>query len=238
MKDFKTIRSFGVTPRGIIHVGANTGQEFEVYRSSEARHVVYVEPISTVYKKLKEKVEQQPGHVALQAVCSDVSGEKVSFNISSNNGESSSMLGLGNHGKLYPGIKYVGSEEHITTQLDQLLADRWQDADFNVLVVDTQGADLKVLQGASRLLDTLEVVYVEIAEIRLYEGGCVWTEIFELLSDKGFSMKNMYINPKHWGNALFIKASAAHSPLLSVAPLPDWALRKKRPVWKKLLRWA
>lgn len=97
---------FGIRPRGIIHVGANYGQEFDAYRSSLAETVLYIEPISGVFESLRDKVEQEPGHHAIRAVCSDKSGEVVTFNIASNSGQSSSILELGNHAKLYPNIVY------------------------------------------------------------------------------------------------------------------------------------
>jgi hypothetical protein len=40
MEALQLLSSFGVSPTGIIHVGANYGQEFEAYRDSGAKTVV------------------------------------------------------------------------------------------------------------------------------------------------------------------------------------------------------
>ena len=205
MQSLTLLSKFGIRPRGIIHVGANYGQEFESYKSSEAETVIYIEPISKVFESLKEKVEKCPGHHAIRSVCSDRSGDKVIFNVASNLGQSSSLLELGYHAKLYPNIVYDYKEELITEALDDLLRRHWKYKDFNFLVIDAQGADLLVLQGATDLLLKIEAVYVEVAEVPLYDGGCTWGEIVEFLGNFEFHLKYLEINSKHWGNAFFVK---------------------------------
>ena len=202
---------FGIAPRGIIHVGANYGQEFGNYRDSTSDLVIYIEPIEEAFLALKDLVEQEPGHKAIKAVCSNKDGEKISFNVASNGGQSSSILGLGNHSLLYPEITYIKTEEMETTKLDTLISKEFPNEEFNVLVVDTQGADLMVLEGSECLLEELEAVFVEVSEIPLYEGGCTWPEISDFLAKFGFSLKNINISSKHWGNALFVKNSAIFS---------------------------
>lgn len=80
-------------------------------------------------------------------------------------------------------------------------------------MIDAQGADLLVLKGATDALRDVEAVYVEVAEIPLYEGGCTWSEIADFLGTFGFSLKYMSLSPKHWGNAFFIKNEATFSML-------------------------
>ena len=72
-----------------------------------------------------------------------------------------------------------------TKRLDTLISKEFHKEDFNVLVVDAQGADLMVLEGSERLLEDLEVVFVEVSEIPLYEGGCTWPEVSDFLEKFG-----------------------------------------------------
>ena len=208
---------FGVLTRGIIHVGASWGQEFPAYRDSTAKTVLYIEPIDDIFDRLKANVSGAEGHHAIQALCSNRSGQKVNFNIANNGGESSSILPLGNHAELLPHIEYVDTQKIATTTLDRLLKGRWDPSELNLLVIDAQGADLLVLQGAKQLLKHVDGVYVEASEIPLYEGGCTWHEIVDFLRPFGLNMKMINIGTKHWGNAFFLKDSST----LDAMPLTE-----------------
>jgi FkbM family methyltransferase len=223
------LKAFDISPKGIVHVGANDGLEFDAYRESNADTVVYVEPISSVHAKLKAKVEGSKNHFAVKALCSDTSGQKVAFKISSNAGLSSSMFDLGNHAKLHPDVSYVGQEEMTTVRLDDLLAKQFPQSPFNLLVLDVQGAELLVLKGAVETLKSIDAIYAEVSEEPLYEGGCTWREIDSFLAPFDFSIKNMSLGRTGWGDALYVKNSSFFSPLRMKAverPGPNVALHK------------
>lgn len=207
MEALQLMKSFGLGPTGIVHIGANYGQEYEDYRASGAETVVYVEPIAAIFAALKARVERAPGHHAVKAVCSDRAGQTIRFNVASNSGASSSMLGLGNHGKIHPEITYVAQEEMTTTTVDELLAQEFAGKRFDLMVIDVQGAELMVLEGAKETLATIDAVYAEISEAPLYDGGCTWHEIDAFLTALGFSMKYMTIGRKTYGNAFFLRKS-------------------------------
>ncbi|ACK51654.1 methyltransferase FkbM family [Methylocella silvestris BL2] len=213
MEALSLLQEFEIHPSGIIHVGANDGLEFDAYRQSRADTVVYVEPISSIHASLKAKVESCKNHFAVRALCSSKSGEKVTFNISSNAGLSSSMLDLGNHAKIHPSISFVASEEMTTITLDDLLADKFPQSRFNLLVLDVQGAELMVLKGAVETLKSLDAVYTEISEAPLYDNGCTWRDLDSFLGPFDFWLKNMTIGRTGYGDALFVKNASFFSPL-------------------------
>src|SRR5437868_40730 len=62
------IREFGRECRGVIHVGANLGQEFDSYRRAGLQSVVYIEPIPEIFARLEERVSIDPRHHAVQAL--------------------------------------------------------------------------------------------------------------------------------------------------------------------------
>jgi FkbM family methyltransferase len=167
--------------------------------------------------------------IAVKALCSDTSGQKVAFKISSNAGLSSSMFDLGNHAKLHPDVSYVGQEEMTTVRLDDLLAKQFPQSPFNLLVLDVQGAELLVLKGAVETLKSIDAIYAEVSEEPLYEGGCTWREIDSFLGPFEFSIKNMSLGRTGWGDALYVKNSSFFSPLRMKAverPGPNVALHK------------
>ncbi len=213
-------------PLGIIHVGANSGQEIEAYENSSAEACVYIEPIPHIFQQLKDNIGNLSNHYAVEALCSDVNGEEVEFYIASNEGQSSSMFPLGNHAQLYPDIKYINSIKLETRTLDSIIEEQFPQCQFDLLVLDTQGSELKVLMGSHYLLKSkIRYVFAEISEDPLYEGGCTFEEVTSFLKLYGFRVKNLYINYKNWGEALYAKKNS-HNSQLPEPPGLNLALNK------------
>lgn len=193
--------------KGIIHVGANWGQEISAYKASKAKTCVYIEPIPEIFAKLKKNIGDSPNHHPVQACVSSINDEEVIFNVASNGGQSSSILPLGKHQDLYPKIKYVDSFRVKTKTLDSIIDERFSTDNFDLLTMDVQGSELKVLMGSARLLEgQINYVYAEVSEEPLYEGGCTFDEITSFLRVYGFRLKDLVINHKGWGNAFYSKS--------------------------------
>jgi hypothetical protein len=75
-------------------------------------------------------------------------------------------------------------------------------------VLDVQGAELKVLQGAGDLLSNVESLFIESRNTSVYQGVCKWNELVYFLQDKGF--KNLWspINDEE-DKILFIRRNYA-----------------------------
>jgi FkbM family methyltransferase len=202
-------------PEHLIHVGANLGQEIPAYKNMGLKTAVYIEPIPSVFQQLNQKITGDDNHHALQYLCSNKDGEEVTFNVASNEGQSSSMFPLGNHANLYPHIEYTEKLKIITRTLDSIVTQEFEHTPFDTLVMDTQGSELKVLQGSQSLLKTINYIYTEISENALYEGGCTFDEITEFLKCNGFRLKNLILGSKGWGNAFYVKQNYPNSTLPS-----------------------
>jgi FkbM family methyltransferase len=196
---------YNFNPKGIIHVGANVGWECLAYSKTAAKNIIYIEPIPELFKRLQENIKPYDGHFAIQAVCSDLDGQLIEFNVASNDGVSSSMLPLGAHASLHPNIKYTHKFKTHTKKLDTLMSERLiKSEDIDYLVLDVQGAELKVLKGATQLLDHIKFLIVEVSEFPLYEGGCTLDELTKFLQNQNFVLKQSYLLEGE-GDALFIK---------------------------------
>ncbi len=208
MNPVELLRCLCFEPAGIIHVGANIGQEAEIYDAVRPDICVYVEPIPGIFDRLQAHVCNFPGHVAVQALCSDVDGDLVEFHVSNNEGASSSIFPLGEHARLYPDITYTNTERLLTTTLDLLISSRFPDARFDLLVLDTQGSELKVLKGATKVLQKVDAVFAEVCHYPLYDGGCTYREIEEFLRGLGFVVNWLHFYAGEWGDALFVRKTA------------------------------
>ncbi len=189
---------------GIIHVGANMGQESVHYAEHGIVPCLYVEPVDSTFERLKSNIAGRAGHYPIQAVCSETYGETVEFNISSNDGLSSSLLGLGRHATLLPDIKYIGTQRMQTTTVDRLLESLDLTVAPNLMVIDTQGAELKVLKGSAESLKKMDAVFVEISETPLYDGGATHDEVTDLLRQFGFRLRWMELNNSGVGDAFYL----------------------------------
>ena len=190
----------------ILHIGANEGQERHDYHQSGASPCIYVEPVESVFIKLVDNLKDMPFHKAVQAVCSDVKGERILFNIASNDGQSSSILPLGSHSAFHPSITYTEVQPIISTTVDSIVAEHSPQRVPNVLVVDAQGADLRVLMGACASLPFIDAVFVEASETPLYESGCTLEEITNFLRQFGIHLRWLSLNHHGHGEAFYYRS--------------------------------
>lgn len=209
-EQFKLISNLRLPlPNGVIHVGANIGQEATGYATLNNNTYVYIEPIPEVYETLVRRLETLPKtskHIPIKALISDTNDTEILFNIASNNGQSSSIFELGKHGILHPNIQYERSIKLTTKTLDSLIKEKFESEAFEMLVMDTQGAELKVLLGATTLLqNSIKYIYAEVSEDPLYDGGCTFEQVTSFLKLFNFALKNLKLNARGWGNALYTK---------------------------------
>ena len=182
-----------------MHVGANDGQERGIYHDY-GLNVVWVEAIPDVYEMLVKNVRPYPNQIAINALLTDVIGEKVRFYIANNNGQSSSIFDLALHRDVWPEVDYVGYIELETNTLDNLLSSRQADQSaIDALVLDTQGSELLVLKGSEQLLHHISYVKVEAADFEAYKGGATVESIQQYLKAFSFVLveKNQFaIHPE------------------------------------------
>lgn len=195
---------------GVIHIGAHGAEEAEDYGKNGVQKVFWIEANPALMKKIEERCAKFiPTNYLCNVCVSDVDGEKITFNFA-NNGQSSSMLKLGTHAKMYPHIEYVGSSEMITQRMETVLKQCGEEIkveDFNFINIDVQGAELKVLKGFGDLLklDNIRAVYTELNFEEVYEGCALTHEIDEYLKQFGFERVVARGECPQWGDGLYIK---------------------------------
>lgn len=178
----KIDRLFLSASRSVVHVGANNGQERFLYEAFGVS-VLWVEALPDVFLSLKKNLKGFRNQSALRALVSDKGGQKVQFNIASNGGASSSMFDFALHQELWPEVQMQNTIPLETQTIDDLLQ---PSSVIDALVLDVQGAELKVLQGATELLRSARFVKAEVADFNAYQGGCTERELVPFLTRLGF----------------------------------------------------
>lgn len=208
MHPLKLLSAYDLRMKTILHIGAHTGQEAASYKALGVEKVVFVEAIPAIFEKLQKNLSAYPGYIGINAVCSEESGQEVQFNVSSNEGGSSSMLGLGNHAIIYPQISYVETLTLQTVTADDLVAEHCGDMAFDYVALDTQGAEMHVLRGATNVLRRAKALWIEVSEEPMYEGGCTFDEVTAYVRTFDFRLRHVNINRQGWGDALYVSGSA------------------------------
>jgi FkbM family methyltransferase len=157
---------------GLIHIGAHTGQERELY-DSHGCNVLWIEPNPEVFTILQTNISRYADQQALQALVTDRNEEEYIFHISNNEAASSSILGLKKHKEMWPWVTFTRSIKLSGFTLPTILEKAQIDCrKYQALVMDTQGTELLILQGAVPLLDFFKYIKLEVADFESYEGGC------------------------------------------------------------------
>ena len=171
---------------GVIHIGANEGQEREHYKKYSINKVLWIEADPNVFKKLKKNISKYKNHIAINYLILDKS-QKTQFNISNAQGNASSVLNLLKHKEMYPEIKFI---KKITIQgyTFALVVKREgiNIKNYQALILDTQGSELMILQGANKLLHNFKYIKLECADFEIYKNSPTLKEISKYLKKFNF----------------------------------------------------
>src|SRR5262245_54796265 len=167
--------------KGVVHVGAHAGEERNVY-ARYGLDVLWIEPIPTVFEQLCKNISGLPKQRALNHLVTDRDGAEYLFNV---RGTSSSILEIGRCSEIFPEVTTQARITLKSVTLDTLLEgdDRYQ-----AIVLDTEGSELLVLKGATRLLSTIRYVTTEAADFEAYHGCAQVDDIVKFLNDFDFKL--------------------------------------------------
>jgi len=172
---------------GVVHVGANVGQERYLYQHY-GLNVLWVEPIPDVFKELQHNIRLYPKQQACQALVTDLDGQSYPFNIANNKGASSSILPFKEHKDIWPEVDYTTTIEITSVTLDSLFERRpVQALDYQALIMDTQGSELLVLKGGLTVLKYFQYIKTEVPDFEAYEGCCQLDEMTEFMAAQGYA---------------------------------------------------
>jgi FkbM family methyltransferase len=155
-----------------------------------------------------------------RAVC-DVDGDTVFHPIDGtrtrtphadgNIGASSLYLASGD----YPHEQYVQGTICVpATRLDTWARGAGVDA-VDVLWMDVQGAELRVLRGMGELLRTVRIIHTEVEFRSIYSGQALFPEVDGFLRAAGFVQRATMYRDEWFGNLVYVRAELERRPLFS-----------------------
>jgi FkbM family methyltransferase len=172
--------------KGVVHVGANTGQERDLYDGFHL-DVIWIEPIPSVFADLVANISGFPRQRAYRYLVTDEDGREYTFHVSNNGGQSSSVLGLAMHKQMHPHVWYSDSIKLESITLSSLVKkERIDVRAYEVLILDAQGSELLVLKGGAGILPHFRFIQTEVADFEAYSGCCQLPELSNFLGSHGF----------------------------------------------------
>ena len=171
---------------GVIHVGANTGQERDLYERHRLK-VVWIEPIPEVFERLKAHIAGHDRQRALEGLVTDRDDASYQFHVANNEGASSSILELKMHTDIWPTVMYTKTITLQSVTLASLFQRaRLDPAEYDALILDTQGSELLVLKGADPVLRGFKYIKTEVPDFESYAGCCQLADIDAFLAARGY----------------------------------------------------
>ncbi|MEG5065133.1 FkbM family methyltransferase [Microcoleus sp. B3-A4] len=205
----KLCQQYSIAPRGVLHIGAHEGQEIQEYQVMGAQKVLFVEANPSVFERLKANIAGIPNVWLANCAVSNQNGT-VNLRVNSHD-MSSSILPLKLHKEIYPGMVEVNQVTVPSRTLDSLLQEsRLDSSEFNILVIDIQGAELLALQGAKETLKYIDAISTEVNCEELYEGCALIDQVDDFLRVYGFQ-RVAVASPSHpsWGDAFYVKTTVS-----------------------------
>ena len=168
--------------KGILHIGANKGQESEFYHQCGSP-VLWIEADPGVFSELQNTIQKYPQQKAICALLGSENLPSVKFNLASNSGASSSIylpkatedIPFEISGHLEMEMRRLDS---VISSDDEFFYDHW--------VVDVQGAELPVLKGSGQLFKKCNSLIVEAKHSSSYSGGTNYHDLETFLIEEGF----------------------------------------------------
>ncbi len=200
-------RNWGVTPNGVLHIGAHLGEEAQEYENFNWLPIIWVEAQPLLAKQLETKF-QRPIHRVINAAIWNEDNISLKLHVASNS-MSSSLLEFGSHASSYPEIQYVDEVNVLTKRIDSLL-----DASEipNFLNVDIQGAELAALQSLGALISKVDYIFVEVNKKEVYKECTKVGELDLFLEQNGFKrVTTRWYIIQGWGDALYIRKNKIES---------------------------
>jgi len=171
----------------VFDVGANCGQYGSMLRKAGYRgRIVSFEPQAEAHRRLVRASQHDHHWIAGERVALGARRESLTMHIAGNSVSSSILRMEDCLANAAPQAVHVKSEVITVVPLDEVAPKYIQDDDRVFLKIDTEGFEASVLDGASRTLDRVVGVQLEMALVPLFVGQARFEELYARLTQMKF----------------------------------------------------
>ena len=189
----------------IVEAGAHNGVDtVELSRLWPDGHVHAFEPVPDLYARLTARARKRPNITCYPLALGDRDGPAEMFVSSGTSDGSSSLLRPTGHLVHHPTVTFSRS---IRVQMTTL--DTWAEAHgvdhVDLMWLDMQGAEMRMLQAAPRLLATTRLVHMEVSLVELYADTPLYSEVRDWMEAHGLRVVAEALAWSDGGNVLFAR---------------------------------
>lgn len=199
----EALNKYSIKINGILHIGAHECEELQLYENLgvERNNIVWIDGNKS---KIEEGLKRGIPNI-YYGLIADKDDVNIEFKIT-NNGQSSSILDFGSHEKHHPHVHFVETQTHKTITIDTFYEKNNLDlTKYNFWNFDIQGAELMALKGATKTLENVDVLYLEVNTEEVYKGCALISELDLFLSKYNFKRVITKMTQYGWGDALYIR---------------------------------
>ena len=188
----------------VLDVGANVGQFAKrIIAAGYPDRIISFEPVSTSHSMLLKNAEDYEQWQVARRCALGGERRKVMVNIAGNSESSSLLPMLERHVRALPISKYLGAEETELARIDDVLQEYLApDEDKSLaLKMDVQGFEGEVLDGASRTLKNIKLIYTEMSLCPLYDREVPFFDLYSRIIKLGFRCVGIspgFLDPTTW----------------------------------------
>ena len=190
--ELSEIKNYSREVFSILEAGAANGEDTErMLKEFPSASIYAFEPVDRSYLALLDKFSHEPRVKIFRSALSAVSGSTTLYVSSDNNSSSgqgsSSILLPTQHLKDFPSISFSVDDRQL---VETVVLDEWAKArkidNFDLVWFDLQGMERLVIESSPKVLGNSKLIHIEVSREPLFEGGCSYQEINQILNSLGF----------------------------------------------------
>ena len=203
----------------VIHIGANFGQEAEIYDRYGFEDVIWIEADPDFCEILKKNVSGRQNHYVIEGLISSDDGRLYDFTRMSNDGSSTKKEVTDLWVSAFSEIEAVSERKLVGHRLDTLL-NRMPSIDLltkriSLLVIDIEGAEMEALVSAGDYLDRVDFAWIEVALKPIFKNGPLYSDISQHMRARGFAPIDAKFGVSS-GDVLYKKGAGASISMLTL----------------------
>lgn len=201
--DFNALYAkYNMKVKGVIQVGAHFGEEDHLYKQHGIKNRVYIEPMAKSFYILTDKFKNDEDVILVNCACGESKCQEVAYCDTTNQGMSSSLLAPVDHLIQHKEVIFDEAELWKVERLDDIPFER---SSYNLLNMDVQGFEDRVLRGATETLKHIDYIFTELNRSPMYENCAMVNDIDNLLPE--FTRVEIgWASETHgWGDGLYVR---------------------------------
>jgi FkbM family methyltransferase len=231
-QDLKSIFEAGylrdIPRRGIIHIGADIGQEVPQYFEYGFEKIILIEANPDKYDILQARFGRQENITLLNYAICDKEGT-IDFHIHTSRTGSTEPASILPMKRFKDIVKTLHTAD--TIRVPAITLDLLTEAhdvalgEYNFINIDIQGAELLALRSATRVMPFIDAIISEVNLIEMYENGALENDVVAFLASQGFEKCHAVYHALSdenstfpaWGECLFVKRDMTQSAKMQSA---------------------